>query len=224
MAHRGASKQELENTTVAFRRAGELRSDGVELDVRLCASGELVVHHNPTLADGTVLLTAAKSQIPPHVPTLDESLDACAGMWVNIEIKNDPDEPDYDETDRVAHLVAEVLQRRGESERWLISSFRRETVEAMRALAPNVATAWLVTDVDDALSTAASLAAAGHAAIHPWVGSLTHDTVRTMHDHGLAVNVWTCDDPVRMRELAEWGIDGICTNVPDVARDVLGLS
>ncbi len=224
MAHRGASKQEPENTTVAFRRAAELRADGVELDVRLCASGELVVHHNPTLADGRALLELAKSQLPAHVPTLDESLDACAGMWVNIEIKNDPDEPDFDKTDRVAHLVAEVLERRGESERWLISSFRRETVDLMRRLAPNVATAWLTVDVVGAAALADSLVASGHAALHPWVGSLTRETVRAMHARGLAVNVWTCDDPARMRELAEWGIDGICTNVPDVAREVLALN
>ena len=208
---------------MAFRRAGELCADGVELDVRLCATGELVVHHNPTLPDGTVLLATPKSQLPPHIPTLDESLDACAGMWVNIEIKNDPTEPDYDESDRVAHLLAEVLARRGESERWLISSFRRETVDTMRRLAPNVPTAWLTVDVDDAAAVAESLVAAGHAALHPWVGSLTRDTVHTMHARGLAVNVWTCDDPARMSELAEWGIDGICTNVPDVAREVLGL-
>lgn len=206
---------------MAFRRAGELCADGVELDVRLCATGELVVHHNPTLPDGTVLLTTPKSQLPPHIPTLDESLDACAGMWVNIEIKNDPTEPDYDESDRVAHLLAEVLARRGESERWLISSFRRETVDTMRRLAPNVPTAWLTVDVDDAAAVAESLVASGHAALHPWVGSLTRVTVHTMHARGLAVNVWTCDDPARMSELAEWGIDGICTNVPDVALELL---
>jgi glycerophosphoryl diester phosphodiesterase len=41
---------------------------------------------------------------------------------------------------------------------------------------------------------------------------------------GIAVNTWTCDDPERMAELVEWGIDGICTNVPDVALSVLGRS
>lgn len=208
---------------MAFRRAGELHSDGIELDVRLCGSGDLVVHHNPTLADGSALLDLTKSQLPPHVPTLDEALDSCAGMWVNIEIKNDPTEPDYDETDRVAHLVARSLSARGESARWLISSFRRETVDTMRRLAPAVATAWLTVDIDDARSLAQSLVASGHAAVHPWVGSLTQETVSIMHASGLAVNVWTCDDPARMRELAEWGVDGICTNVPDVAREALGL-
>ena len=44
------------------------------------------------------------------------------------------------------------------------------------------------------------------------------------HAAGLLVNTWTCDDPARMRELIEWGIDGICTNVPDIARAVIAES
>ena len=224
IAHRGASKAERENTIAAFRRAGDMSSDAVELDVRRTRDGAMAVHHDDHLADGRNIVDLDATDLPEHVPFLDQALDACEGMWVNIEIKNDPDEPDYDETDRVAHLLADLLARRGESPRWLISSFRRETVDVMRRLAPNVATAWLTVDVTDAEALADSLVASGHAALHPWVGSLTRETVQAMHARGLAVNVWTCDDPNRMRELAEWGIDGICTNVPDVAREVLGLN
>jgi glycerophosphoryl diester phosphodiesterase len=50
---------------------------------------------------------------------------------------------------------------------------------------------------------------------------LTRSVVDTMHRNGVAVNTWTCDDPARMAELVSWGIDGICTNVPDVARGVI---
>ena len=42
------------------------------------------------------------------------------------------------------------------------------------------------------------------------------------HAAGLAVNVWTVDDPDRMVELVALGVDGIVTNVPDVALRVLG--
>jgi glycerophosphoryl diester phosphodiesterase len=45
--------------------------------------------------------------------------------------------------------------------------------------------------------------------------------IETFHAHGVQVNTWTCDDPVRMRELIAWGVDGICTNVPDVALKLL---
>jgi glycerophosphoryl diester phosphodiesterase len=38
----------------------------------------------------------------------------------------------------------------------------------------------------------------------------------------VAVNTWTCDDPDRIRWLAEVGVDGIVTNVPDVALTALG--
>jgi len=42
------------------------------------------------------------------------------------------------------------------------------------------------------------------------------------HGAGLAVNTWTVDDPDLMLALAEMGVDGIVTNVPDVAVEVLG--
>ena len=207
---------------MAFRAARDLGADAVELDVRRCADGALVVHHNPTLANGTPLNQVAAADLPDTVPTLDAALDACAGMWVNVEIKNDPSEPDFDPNDRIAADVVACLTHRGEDARWLISSFRRETVDACRRLAPSINTAWLTVLIDDPAATAASLVQSGHAAIHPYVEMLTRETLDVMHAHELAVNVWTCDDPARMAELLSWGIDGICTNVPDVALRVLG--
>ena len=37
---------------------------------------------------------------------------------------------------------------------------------------------------------------------------------------GIAVNVWTCDDPATQSNLIAIGVDGICTNVPDVALGI----
>jgi len=223
MAHRGASAAERENTTVAFTRARELHSDGVELDVRLCASGEMIVHHNPTLANGKVLSTLNIADIPDHIPTLADALDACAGMWVNIEIKNDPSEPDFDPEDKLATLVVDFLRTRGVPDQWLISSFRRETIDAVHRLWPELPTAWLdmVVADDAADALAKDLLNSGHQAYHPYVKTLTRSVVDTMHRNGVAVNTWTCDDPTRMAELVSWGIDGICTNVPDVALGVI---
>ena len=215
VAHRGASRSEPENTIAAFRRAAEMGADGVELDVRRTADDRLVVHHDPVVDDGRVIVDTVAADLPPSIPGFAAALDACDGMFVNIEIKNDPDEPDDDPGDRVAHQVADELSRRGPTARWLVSSFRLETVDLMRTLLPSIRTAWLVTGSSDERIDRTS--AHGHAAIHPQVDRLGRASVRRAHALGLAVNVWTCDDPDRMRELIAWGVDGICTNVPDVA-------
>jgi len=223
MAHRGASKAEVENTTMAFARALAMGADAVELDVRLCASGELVVNHDPVLKDGRAIIKTEKKDLPSHIPTLGEAIDACGEMWVNIEIKNEAKELDFDPQENVTGRVVEFLRRRGSVDRWLISSFRRQTVDRVRELMPGLRTAWLVMTLDDAEleATAKELAGQGHTALHPWVKQLSRRMVDVFHGHGLQINTWTCDDPVRMRELVEWGVDGICTNVPDIARQVV---
>lgn len=222
LAHRGASRAALENTIAAFVAAGVMGAHGVELDVRRTADDQLVVHHDAHLPDGRVICATASETLPAHVPTLDEALDACSGMWVNIEIKNDDNEPDFDPHEWVADQTMQLLARRGEPDRWLISSFRIETVDRCRAVAPHIRTAWLTDkgpqDVIDLVRQR------GHAALHPNVRYVTRDLIEQCHRVGIAVNTWTCDNPARMRELMLWGVDGICTNVPDVALAVLAES
>lgn len=224
MAHRGASRAELENSVPAFRRAVDMGAQAAELDVRRTGDGVLVVHHNPVLGDGRIIATMSAIDLPNYIPTLDQALDACRPMWVNVEIKNDPSEPDFDPEETIAEATIACLAGRVEGDgQWLISSFRRSTVDRCRSLRPSIATAWLtvaVTD-DEIEAVAGDLAASGHRALHPWVGALNRTAVETCHRHGLRVNTWTCDDPERMKELIEWGVDGICTNVPDVALAVV---
>jgi glycerophosphoryl diester phosphodiesterase len=201
-------------------------ADAVELDVRRCGSGELVVHHDPKLSDGRTIFSVAKKDLPAHIPTLAEALDVCGSMWVNIEIKNDPKEPDFDPQEVTTRKVVDFLRERGSLDRWLISSFRRETVDLIRGLMPELKTAWLVMTIDDAQleNVASAMASQGHTALHPWVKQLSQRMVDVFHRHGLQINTWTCDDPRRMRELIEWQVDGICTNVPDLALQVVNSS
>lgn len=49
IGHRGAAGLAPENTVAAFRRACEIRVDGIELDVHLTADSVLVVHHDYAL-------------------------------------------------------------------------------------------------------------------------------------------------------------------------------
>jgi glycerophosphoryl diester phosphodiesterase len=222
IAHRGASKAEPENTVAAFRRAASMGSHAVELDVRRTLDGVLVVHHNPILDDGRVIAECGFADLPEHVCTLDEALDACRPMWVNVEIKNDPTEPDFDSTESIADdTIACLLERSEGDERWVISSFRRETIARCHELRPSIATAWLTVEVKDRAECVAWLRDGGHSALHPWFGFVDAALIDEFHAAGLRVNVWTCDDPDKMRDLVAWGIDGICTNVPDVALTIV---
>ena len=159
------------------------------------------------------MIDTPAAELPEHVPTFAAALDACAGAWVDVEIKNDPAEPDYDPDDVVAGGVVAELARRP-ADRWMISSFRLATVDRCRELAPDLATAWLVLEVDDA--TIARAVDGGHPAINPWESTLSADAVARCLAAGLAVYPWTCNDPARAVELASWGVAGIVTDVPDV--------
>jgi len=204
------------NTVEAFLLAVEMGAAGIELDVRRTAEEALVVHHDARLADGRAIVDCLAGDLPAMIPTLRQALDACAGAFVNIEIKNDPSEPDFDDAERVAGAVmAELAARAGPATAWLISSFRMATVDRCRSIDPATPTAWL-TDAAVGPAEVADVADRGHAAVHPFDPTVDDAVIAACHARGVRVNTWTCNDPARARTLASWGIDGICTDVPDV--------
>lgn len=225
IGHRGASRAHPENTLAAFRGAIEQRADGIELDVRRAADGALVVHHDDTLADGRRIVDLQQVELPAEVPVLAAALDVCTPLAVvNIEIKNWPDDADFDPTEQVAVDVVTLLEARGELDdgRNLISSFHLPTVDRVHELAPGLATAWLLGLVEDTGPLIERAASHGHVAIHPHHAFVNDELVARAHDAGLAVNTWTCDEPDRIRWLADAGVDAVVTNVPDLALAALG--
>lgn len=221
IAHRGASRDAPENTLAAFRRAAELGADLVELDVRLTRDGALAVVHDPRLPDGRLVHETPASDLPELVPLLGDALDACGPLGVNVEIKNHPKELGFDAANRAAGLVADVVAARGDEPRVIVSSFHLPAIDRLRELAPAIETAFLTSFVPSTARLVAKLVARGHRGLHPRDAIVTRRLVSTAHASGLAVRPWTVDDPDRLRVLASWGVDAICTNVPDVAVRVL---
>jgi glycerophosphoryl diester phosphodiesterase len=223
IAHRGAARPGThpENTLAAFRRARAVAADWVELDVRRSADGDLVVHHDPHLADGRLIAGLRRAEIPAVVPSLDEALGASMGLGVNIEIKNLAFEPDHDPAIRVAPAVVAAVRRADPPVSVIVSSFDAPTIDRVRELAPSLPTALLTFALDDPAATIDWCVSHGHRALHPFDATVDRAIVERAHEHGLAVNVWTVDAPDRIATLCEMGIDGICTNVPDLARRVI---
>jgi glycerophosphoryl diester phosphodiesterase len=213
----------------AFRMARDLGADGVELDVRLSGDRELVVHHDAK-ARGVGLLAAAPFAAVrarrPEIPTLDEALDACAGILVNVEVKNLPGDADFDPGDRIVGVLADALARRGHADNVLVSSFNLDTIDRFRHVPDAAPTALLTLRGFDALRAVTLAADRGHAALHPNVWGLTGPVaaaaVAKAHERGLALNVWTVNRGATVRRLGGVGVDAVVTDVPDLALAALG--
>lgn len=234
VAHRGASCRAPENTLAAFRAALECGADAIELDVQRTADGHLIVLHDPTLertTDGRGPVARhslgdlkaldagrwfADAFAGERLPTLEEAVAVIgdrAGLF--IEIKQGPV---FDEAIEVA--VAGVIRDAGLAARCEVSSFDHFSVRRMKALAPEVPCGILYdARLIDPVG-AARLAAAE--AVHPGWTLIAPDLVEEAHQAGLAVAAWTVDEEGVIAHLAGMGVDAIVTDLPDVARRVLG--
>lgn len=233
-AHRGASGYAPENTLPAFEMALEQGADGIELDVHLSRDDAVVVIHDETLertTDGTGWVAdrslddlkamdasfGREGFAGTRIPTLDEvlALVADAGVAVNIELKNDR-MPYKGLEARVLEIVAAA----GVGDRVVFSSFNHYSLKKLAELG---ATQPLGVLYSDALYRPWRYVATVRAqAIHPHFKRVSPKLVRRSHDLGLAVNTWTVNEPADLARLAGWGVDAVITNLPDVARSVLG--
>ena len=93
-AHRGGAGLHPENTLEAFGAALTLGVSTLELDVHLTRDNDVVVSHDPALADARLIRQLTRPDLPPTMPLLREVaalLDErrAHGVRVNLEIKYD---------------------------------------------------------------------------------------------------------------------------------------
>ncbi len=139
------------------------------------------------------------------------------GVACNVEIKPTPGRER--ETGAAVALDAMALWRDGETAP-LLSSFDEEALAAAREAAPDLPRALLLDALPpDWLERLHRLGCAALDANHQ---ALSEAIVRRAHAAGHRVLTYTVNDPERVRELAEWGVDGIITDAIDrIAADSL---
>lgn len=214
VAHRGAAAEAPENTLEAFDLALELGADALELDVRLARDGTPVVIHDETLdrttsATGPVRERDAGELRRLAVPGLDIVLERYPEPEITVDVK-DPE---------ATARVVELLERRDRIGRTVLYVEEGTDLDAFHAYPGRRAT-----------STGQAL---HFALLHRWrpggppegfpevlhtppwrwgVPLVTPGTVRASHRWNRTVQVWTVDDPGKMRELVGLGVDAVCTN------------
>jgi glycerophosphoryl diester phosphodiesterase len=233
-AHRGLALEAPENTLLSFAKAIAAGATYVETDVHASADGIAVVAHDPDLRriagrdiriDQLTFSELQKIDLGNDQTfcSLAQALDAFPETRFNIDIKSSA---------AVRPAVAAILSTRA-SGRVLVSSFdERRRAAALRDL-PGVvssssarlfAVALLAGKLG--LSPVVRRAVRGLVAVQVPEKAIglrvtTARMIRRLHDAGVEVHVWTVNDPVRMIELLDLGVDGIVTDRVDLALAVI---
>jgi len=219
IAHRGASGERPENTLAAYALAVEQRADMIEMDLHRTRDGGIVIAHDeclPGLPGGREIGECSFADVRAlaaddrRVPSLDEVLDAFgARIPFNLEIK-------VGGSGAYPGLEAETLAAltaRGLGPSILFSSFDDGVLRRLREAAPHARIGVLVSP-RAAERWLERCAAVGAEAVHFWKGLASAPAVEAAHRVGLAVYVYTVDEPAEMRSLLERGCDGLFTNFP----------
>ncbi|MFV1991291.1 MAG: glycerophosphodiester phosphodiesterase [Acidimicrobiales bacterium] len=222
MAHRGASAEQTGNTIAAFQLAATLGADYIELDTRFTADRALVVLHDPTFDGGTVLCETNEVDLPEWLPTLRAALAACGESVINIEIKNRPYDPDYDPMFGIVEPIAQLVMELDLADQVLVSCFDPGVLARLAEVEPSIDRARLLLKEHFRPDGLARIADRGAVAVHPQDSMVDEAYVAAAHDLGLAVNVWTVDDPRRQIELYEIGVNAVCTSDPGQLLALLG--
>lgn len=215
IGHRGAKGHIAENTIYSFLKAFELKADGVELDVHLCADDEVVVIHDDTVdrtiknAAGFVKdFTVAECQ-KLGIPTLVEVFHILPeNAFLNIEIK------DENATKLVVNEI-EKFVRLGEIEykNILVSSFNWNVLSTIKELNTIIPLGVLIEDnLEEAFLFAKQIEAFS---INPYFKLLNKDFILKAHQNNFQIHTWTVNSEEDITFVKKLGVDAIISDFPD---------
>jgi glycerophosphoryl diester phosphodiesterase len=214
VGHRGAPREEPENTRRSFRRALELGVAAVELDVQLTRDERLAVIHDETL-DRT---TSGHGRVRDYTLAELQRLDAGKGEPI----------PALEEVLEMArgraHLLVEMKQPEAVGPLWqffrqhrafgsaMVISYWHPALLALKEVAPRLETgALLVGCPADPVGLARAARTQTLVLNYRY---LNEELVDTAHRRDLEVIVWNIDDPGILPAYLAMGVDAVCTNRP----------
>jgi glycerophosphoryl diester phosphodiesterase len=233
IAHRGASAHAAENTLAAFRKAAGSGADMVELDVRLSADGVPVVIHDVvvdhltdgrgavsdlTLAQLKALAVKGPDGSREPIPTFEEAVACCAeeGLGMYIELK----------AGAAVAPVVEAIRRLDMHREVIVGSFRADWIAGVKWLDGAIPTSVLfgVPNVDPVKLAQA----VGADYVHPCWESLvsrphqllTPEWISRVRQADLGIILWHEERPEEIAALRRLGVDGICSNAPELLCDL----
>lgn len=210
----------LKRTSNAKDLSPELRPPGFALknwnlaELQRLDAGSWFMRDDPfaSLRQGQICRETLQALMPQRIMSLEQVLlwALAKGIPLNVELKAEQDPA------RSSALVAETIRlirltRTGSQV--LLSSFQQECLMHCHRAAPEIATAALQEGAHPQ-ALIRSLKQLGVRAYHPADAITDQALIETIRRAGLAINIFTVNDPGRQLQLAHWGATGIFTDYP----------
>lgn len=205
LGHRGAraTRRVPENTLASFELTMAHGCDGFEFDVRRSGDGAAVICHDPVWRasgagrPGLEVAGATVAELE-GISQLSEVVERFArGAYLDIELKI---------TGLEAAVVDTIKTHR--PERYVVSSFQPGALMRVRHIAPEIPLG-LICDTRAQLDIWETLPVSS---VIPHYKLVSRELVLALHAAEKQVLVWTVNDEAKMRELADWGVDGIISD------------
>jgi glycerophosphoryl diester phosphodiesterase len=226
VGHRGAAAHAPGNSRASFERALAIGVDMIEVDVRRCRDGDLVLAHDATLPGprgDVVVAEASLSDLRAldlgggeRTLTLPEAIDLLRGRCaLMIDLKGEGFERE---------LVAAIRKGGLAPGEVVIPGGTEPSRRAIRALDPELPLSLSLDARAEAMLSPEFLDAIDTDAVtwqHPLI---TRSRVAHLRARGLTVYTWTVDDLATMRRVRDAGVDGIITNRPELFAELAPFS
>lgn len=228
IAHRGASAEAPENTLAAVEAALDAGAHWVEIDVQESADGSVWVFHDSDfkrmggpakpiwemrdaeIASIDVGSWKAAQFSDQRAPLLTDVLALCKGRaGVLIELKY------YGHSQRLEERVVELVESAGMEHQVMIMSLSHEGIRKLHRLRPE----WkvgLLSSIALGDVTRLQLDFLGMNA-----RTTSRKLIREADKRGLEVFVWTVNQPIEMSRMLGRGVDGLITDHPALAKEVI---
>ena len=228
-AHRGSSTTAPENTIPAIEAAMEEMADSVEIDVQMTSDGVIVLGHdaslkrvagvNRSIASMTfeeleqldVGSWFSESYGGTRVPALSEVLELCSQkIGLNIEIKY------VGKNSELPEKTAEMIKAYGMENQCVVTSTNLPYLRRVKEVLPEVRTGYIISA---AYGNFYSSDDVDFISIRS--GFVTSALMQNAHEQGKAVYAWTVNTKSELERLTLLGVDGIITDRPVLAREIV---
>jgi glycerophosphoryl diester phosphodiesterase len=233
IAHRGSSSSAPENSKASLLQALKDGATGVEIDLQLTSDNEVVVIHDETIDRTSSGLGFVKDMTlkelkeydigsffdpkfkAERIINLKEALELLkSSKIINIEIKKM-----VNFNHNIEKEIVKVLESLDLNNKIIVSSFNHDSLDIINNINNKIITAPLFyARVHNPWEYAKRL---GSKYLHLYYKAVDNKLIQSCRKNNIKVNVFTVDKKEDIKKMIEFNVDGIITNYPLRALEIL---